>query len=208
MKKEQTLGALRAFLTTLGSALATWGLADPAGGAWAPVTGLILAAASLVWGTWFHRDPATPGRLRWSLVRKLGNALFTALVTYGVTSSETAATADLLLANLGPLLVAMGFSVADNQAPSGNGGGKGSPPGSSGGGATLLLLALAALLATGLLTGCSATIDENGRWNITPHLPTWQAATEHLNRGARASRPHQAGDGLPPSAPRPAATSK
>ena len=58
MNKDQALGQLRAFLTALGTILATWGISD--GNQWAPIIGVIIAGYSLTWGLLHHRDPNTP----------------------------------------------------------------------------------------------------------------------------------------------------
>lgn len=109
--KTQTFGLLRAFLTALGAVLVTFGLND--GHAWLPVIGLALATFSLGWGWVWHRDPLTPGRLSWSLVRKFVNALTAALATYGWMHPEQVPAVLTLFATLGPLMAAK-FSWIDN----------------------------------------------------------------------------------------------
>lgn len=111
MKKEQALGQLRAFLTALGTILATWGVND--GNQWAPVVGVIIAGYSLTWGLLHHKDPATPGRMSWSLFRKFINIAGSAALTYGVLNPERFSTIGPLVAALGPLLAAR-FSWIDN----------------------------------------------------------------------------------------------
>jgi len=103
--KDKWLSQLRAILTAAGSALTTWGLND--GNNWAPVAGVILALVSLLWGVAFHRDPANPGKIKWSLVRKFFNAAGTALVTYGVINPDKVDSVVALLAVLGPMLASL-----------------------------------------------------------------------------------------------------
>lgn len=114
MTKDQTLGQLRTALTALGTVLATWGIND--GNAWAPVTGAILALISVTWGILHHKDTATPGTLKWSLVRKLVNILGSAGITYGFLNSEKVQGIEMLVAAAGPLLAAA-FSWIDNETP-------------------------------------------------------------------------------------------
>jgi hypothetical protein len=111
MKKEQALGQLRALLTALGTVLVTWGVSD--GNQWLPIIGVLLAGYSLTWGLLHHQDPATPGRMSWSLVRKFVNMLGTALVTYGVLHPDRMASIVPLFAALGPIAAAH-FSWVDN----------------------------------------------------------------------------------------------
>ena len=116
MKKEQALGQIRELLAALGAVLVTWGISD--GNQWSPVIGVLIAAYSLTWGLLHHRDPATPGRMSWSLVRKFINVLGTALVTYGVLHPDRFNALVPLVAALGPLLAAH-FSWVDNNPEDG-----------------------------------------------------------------------------------------
>jgi hypothetical protein len=111
MNKEQTLGQLRAALTAVGTALATWGVSD--GNQWAPIIGVIIAGISLTWGLLHHKDPSTPGTLSWSLVRKLANVAGSALVTYGMLNPERVAAVTAVIAALGPLLASRYSWVAN-----------------------------------------------------------------------------------------------
>ncbi len=113
MKKEQYLGQIRALLTAAGSALATWGVTD--GNAWAPIVGVILALVSVTWGVLHHKDPTTPGVIKWSLVRKAANAIGAAAVTYGLVSPEKVDGSLMVLATLAPF-AAMAFSWIDNDS--------------------------------------------------------------------------------------------
>lgn len=117
MNKEQTLGQIRAALTAAGTVLATWGIND--GNAWAPVTGVVIALISLTWGWLHHKDPVTPGSLKWSLVRKFANVAGSAAITYGMLNPEKVHGIEVLIATLGPLLASW-FSWIDNSddAPS------------------------------------------------------------------------------------------
>ena len=98
MTKDQFLGQIRAILTAAGSALATWGLDD--GNAWAPIVGIILALVSCTWGLLHHRDPATPGVVSWSAVRKLLNLIGSAAVTYGFLNPEKVGSIEAVAAAL------------------------------------------------------------------------------------------------------------
>lgn len=111
MNKQQHLGLIRAFLTALGTSLATWGITD--GHQWLPVIGIVLAFISLGWGWIWHRDPATPGKLKWSLVRKFINVCGTAAITYGIVNPERVVGIEMLVFTAGPLLAAW-FSWIDN----------------------------------------------------------------------------------------------
>ncbi len=113
MKKEQMLGQLRAVLSALGSAIAVWGFTDPAGEDWQGAVGAILIAVSLVWGLVHHRDPGAPGRLSWSLLRKLVNVLGTMAVTYGFLHPEKVEVIGVIVASLGPLFASL-WSWVDN----------------------------------------------------------------------------------------------
>jgi len=113
MKKDQLLGQIRTALTALGTMLATWGVND--GNQWAPVTGLVIAILSATWGILHHRDPATPGKLSWSLVRKALNAAGAAAITYGYLNPEKVQGIEMLFAAMGPLAASM-FSWIDNSA--------------------------------------------------------------------------------------------
>jgi len=118
MNREQTLGQIRAALTALGTVLATWGISD--GHQWAPAAGIIVALISVTWGLLHHRNPTTPGRLSWSLVRKTWNIIGTAALTYGYLNPEKVHGVEILLAACGPLLATV-FSWIDNsetQTPS------------------------------------------------------------------------------------------
>jgi hypothetical protein len=108
---DQTLGAVRAILTALGGALAAWGfLAEPL---WAPIPGIVLALISVLWGVMIHRDPNKPGKIKWSLVRKLFNATGAGLVVWGVASSDQIDSLMVLLGSLGPL-IATSSSIVTN----------------------------------------------------------------------------------------------
>jgi hypothetical protein len=111
MKKEQALGQIRTFLTAAGTVLATWGISD--GNGWAPVTGVIVALISLLWGIAFHRDPNNPGKLKWSLLRKFINVAGSAAVTYSFVSQDRVDAMMALVAALGPLAAAT-FSWVSN----------------------------------------------------------------------------------------------
>jgi hypothetical protein len=117
MNKDQTLGQIRALLTASGSALATWGITD--GNAWAPITGALLAIISATWGVLHHKDPARPGVIKWSLVRKAVNAIGTAAITYGLINPEKVDGAEMVLASLAPF-AAMAFSWIDNDSDDGD----------------------------------------------------------------------------------------
>lgn len=114
MNKEQALGQLRAALTASGTVLTTWGVSD--GNLWAPVIGVLLAGYSFTWGLLHHKDPSTSGGVSWSLLRKLVNAVGTALVTYGVLNPERLDAIAVLIAALGPLLASR-YSWIDNKLP-------------------------------------------------------------------------------------------
>lgn len=120
MTKNQQLGQLRAILLAVGSALTTWGLSD--GNQWAPVIGVILAIWSLTWGLLHHKDPANPGTLSWSLVRKLANALGAAAVTYGWCHPDKVDAIVKILPLLGPALAGW-FSWISNAPEEGDDGG-------------------------------------------------------------------------------------
>lgn len=111
MTKSQHLGLLRGILTSIGAALATYGIND--GQQFLPVIGFILAGVSLGWGVFWHRDPAKPGKIHWSLVRKFANAGLTAVATYGWMKPEQASDILMVIANLGPF-IAMYASWIDN----------------------------------------------------------------------------------------------
>lgn len=116
MNKNQYLALLRTFLTTLGAVLATYGFTD--GHAWLPVIGVALSGLSVGWGVLWHRDPAKPGKIKWSLVRKFVNALTSAAATYGWMRPDQVDGVVMLFATLGPLL-ALNFSLIDSaDAPS------------------------------------------------------------------------------------------
>lgn len=120
MTKNQQLGQLRAVLLALGSALATWGFSDR--NQWAPIVGIILAGWSLTWGLLHHKDPATPGTLSWSLVRKFANALGAAAVTYGWCHPDKVDSIMKILPLLGPILAGW-FSWISNAPEEGDDGG-------------------------------------------------------------------------------------
>jgi hypothetical protein len=111
MTKSQKLGLLRGLLTSIGAAMATYGIND--GQQFLPVIGFILAGVSLGWGVLWHRDPAKPGKIKWSLVRKFANAGLTACATYGWMHPDQASGILMLIANLGPV-IAMYASWIDN----------------------------------------------------------------------------------------------
>ena len=111
MNQQQFLGQLRAVLTAIGTMLATWGLSD--GQQWTPVIGIVLALVSLTWGLLHHRDPATPGRLSWSLFRKTLNVCGSAAVAYGLLHPDKLSSMAAVAAALGPLLASW-YSWVDN----------------------------------------------------------------------------------------------
>jgi hypothetical protein len=133
--------------------LATWGISD--GNQWAPVIGVLLALVSATWGILHHRNPATPGRLSWSLVRKLANVAGSAAVTYGLLNQDRVASVTVLIAAIGPLLAAR-YSWVDNSEDA-------TPPF---GGGTPLWLMMAAVCCL-LLPGCAG----NGRFDISAVPP-------------------------------------
>lgn len=161
MTKEQKLASLRAVMTSAGAMLATWGFTDPASGAWMPVVGIVIAAVSAGWGVVFHRDPDNPGKLRWSLVRKLANATGTALVTYGFVSDGKAESMMDFIGTIGPFL-AMFFAWIDNDDdPTGLGDFGGMGP------------AIILFLATMLLSGCVVGVDEQGNYSAKSDPAFW-----------------------------------
>lgn len=155
MTKDQKLGQLRALLTALGSSLATWGFLDPAGGAWAPAVGILIAGFSMTWGILHHRDPKKPGRLSWSLVRKFLNIAGSAAATYGFTSPERAESLVAVLALLGPVF-AWFFTIVDNDE------GPGAITGGPGVGMILLLLAGTMFLPSCGTGGLALDVDRFG----------------------------------------------
>lgn len=142
MNKDQTLGQIRAALTAAGTVLATWGIND--GNAWAPIVGVVVAAISLTWGLLHHKDPATQGSLKWSLVRKFANVAGSAAITYGLLNPEKVQGIEMMVATLGPLLASW-FSWIDNSETDDSGD-------ESGGNTGLWLLMLFVVL---LLPGCA-----------------------------------------------------
>lgn len=172
MTKSQHLGVLRAVLTSLGAVLATYGIQD--GNAWLPVIGVILTGFSLGWGVIWHKDPAKPGKLKWSLLRKFSNAVLSACATYGWMHPDQASGVLMLVSNLGPL-IAMYASWIDN-GPEDPEDLDDEPP--SFGGPLKILLLLAA--CSFLLPGCTgltlslqspwgdATATPDGAFTITP----------------------------------------
>jgi hypothetical protein len=139
MSKAQTLGLVGSTLTATGTVLATWGIND--GHQWAPIVGIVLALVSLTWGLLHHKDPATPGTLKWSLVRKTINVAGSAAITYGFLNPERVQGIEVLAASLGPLLAAW-FSWIDNETTAGDDG----DPGPDGLHLLLALICLTALL--------------------------------------------------------------
>lgn len=111
MNKSQYLGILRAFLTSLGAVLVTFGVTD--GHAFLPIVGIVLSLVSLGWGVLWHRDPHKPGKIQWSLIRKFCNAVTSALATYGFLHPGQVSGVMMLVATLGPLL-AVHLSFIDN----------------------------------------------------------------------------------------------
>lgn len=158
MNKDQFLGQLRAVLTAGGTALATWGLTD--GNQWAPVSGVILAVVSLGWGLLWHRDPANPGKLKWSLVRKLANVTGAALVTYGFVAPGKVDSMVSFLAAFGPLLASL-FSFIDNGENDNDESDGGFPYG-------IMVLVVAASF---LLPGCGTTLGIDHEGNLEILIP-------------------------------------
>lgn len=155
MTKDQFQGQLREVLAAAGTALATWGVSD--GHQWDPVAGVIAALVSVTWGVLHHRDPDKPGRLRWSLVRKLANVTGAAVVTYGFVSPEKVDSLLAMLAVIGPML-ALAFSFIDNDD------GKGGRGGTS---CWIFLLASLSLL----LPGCGTTFGMDHEGNLEILIP-------------------------------------
>lgn len=114
MNKPQLLGLLRGLFTAFGTMLAVHGLSD--GNNWQPVAGIGLALASLFYGMLYHKDPENPGKLRWSLVRKLVNVTGSAMVMYGYTRPEKVEAIVAAVAAMGPFF-ALFFSFVDNTTP-------------------------------------------------------------------------------------------
>ncbi len=169
MNKNQSLGALRAFLTALGTMLATWGFSD--GHNFTPIIGVILTGFSLSWGVFHHKDPSTPGKMSWSLFRKFINVLCSAAATYGFLHPDKVSAIAPFLAALGPILAAR-FSWIDNSDPQPEGQEDEPPPFDM-----PILLLLAAL--TIFLPSCGlnvqartpygdATLSPEGRLSIIP----------------------------------------
>lgn len=162
MNKQQKLGQLRAALTAAGTALATWGVND--GNAWAPVVGLVIALVSATWGILHHKDPAKPGSLRWSLVRKAFNAAGAAAITYGWLNPEKVQGMEMLIAALGPL-VASWFSWIDNSDKNdGDGYDEPDPPRRGDVGLWLMFIAVTSFL---LMPGCTVTVTPDGSVSAT-----------------------------------------
>lgn len=113
MNQSQYLGIIRAFLTSLGAALLTFGITD--GHAFLPIVGIVLSIVSLGWGVLWHRDPKKPGKIKWSLVRKFCNSVTSALATYGFLHPDQVSGLMMLIATLGPLLAAH-LSFVDNSS--------------------------------------------------------------------------------------------
>lgn len=111
MNKDQHLGLLRAALLAFGAGLATFGVCDNI--QWQAILGCIMALISMGWGLWWHRDPNTPGMLKWSLVRKLVNGLGSVAAVYGYKHPEKIAAITQFVAAIGPLLAAY-FSWISN----------------------------------------------------------------------------------------------
>jgi hypothetical protein len=112
MTKDQLKGQFRAVLLALGTMLATLGFSD--GNNWMPVVGIILAGWSLTWGLLHHKDPANPGTLSWSLLRKFVNAIGSAALAYGYKHPEQINAIMAFVAALGPLAAAH-FSWISNK---------------------------------------------------------------------------------------------
>jgi hypothetical protein len=148
MTNDQKLGQLRALFTTLAGVLVAWGVND--GHNWMPIVGVLLAVTSLAGGIRAHLDPAKPGKLAWSLIRKALNAGGAAAVTYGALSADQAANLALFLGALGPILASV-FSWIDND--------DGSHLDFGGPGLPMILLLLAAVM---FLPSCGITITEDG----------------------------------------------
>lgn len=175
MNKEQKLGQFRAALTAAGTVLATWGIND--GNAWAPLTGLIIAVISATWGVLHHKDPARPGSLKWSLVRKAVNAAGAAAITYGWLNPEKVQGMEMLLAALGPLIAAW-FSWIDNSEGDDGDGYEPPDPPKPNINLLLLLLAVGCLLA---LPGCAFTIRPDGSATGTLDAPAAVRVIEVLS---------------------------
>jgi len=120
--KDKAMGQLRAALTATGSALATWGVTD--GNEWAPVVGVILALVSVLWGVAFYRKKDEKMTVRYSLIRKLVNAVGVALITYEVTSPEQIDKILVLVGALGPIIASSFSWVVNSEGDTTGGTGK------------------------------------------------------------------------------------
>ena len=124
------LGQLRALLTVVGTALATFGYHR--GYSWEPVIGVVALMASLGWSVYYKEG--------WeaiqSVIRKIASAIGTGVVVYGMMTPEKS---EALVGIVGPLMAMFGSWKAN--------GGKFPPVG------TGVKLLLAVMLVAGALVG-------------------------------------------------------